>query len=98
MTVGEKIKHRRRAIGLTQAEVARSAGLTEPSVNRIEKGLTRKPQQYTLAKIAEVLGCTVESLSDDFDDVVEMKKEAYITITLSDGLVELLERRKDGNV
>ena len=95
MTVGEKIKHRRRAIGLTQAEVARSAGLTEPSVNRIEKGITRHPQKYTLAKIAEVLGCTVESLSDDFDDVVEMKKEAYITITLSDGLVELLERRKD---
>lgn len=95
MTVGEKIKHRRRAIGLTQAEVARSAGLTEPSVNRIEKGITRHPQQYTLSKIAEVLGCTVESLSDDFDDVVEMKKEAYITITLSDGLVELLERSKE---
>ena len=48
---------------LTQAELARLAGTTEATVNRLENGL-QKPRISTVRRIAEVLGVPAEDLID----------------------------------
>ena len=49
--------------GLTMVELARQAGVTPETVQRIEAGrILKRPQARTIAKLAEVLGCTTEAL------------------------------------
>lgn len=62
------IKERRIAIGMSQGDLADAMGVTQGAVAQWESGLT-KPRINTLAKIAEVLGCTVDDLlKDNFAD------------------------------
>ena len=51
--VGELIKARK-AMGMSQKELAQRCGLPQSTVGRIEAGLV-SPNMLTLAKIAEVL-------------------------------------------
>ena len=49
--------------GLTMVELARQAGVTPETVQRIEAGrILKRPQARTIARLAEVLGCTTEAL------------------------------------
>jgi DNA-binding XRE family transcriptional regulator len=52
---GQAIKGLRRSRKMTQAELAREAGLTQQHIAKIEKGLTR-PRPKTLKKIERTLG------------------------------------------
>jgi putative transcriptional regulator len=55
MSIGEFIKEKRLDIGLMQKELATKCGVTNQTINFIEKGKTN-PSIVTLRKIAEVLG------------------------------------------
>ena len=57
----ENIKELRRKAGLTQAEFAAAAGVTQSTVSQWESGITF-PSTTNLPKIAEILGCTVSDL------------------------------------
>lgn len=59
--IGLKLAHDRRRRGLTQAEVAGGAGVTEADVADYERGMKR-PAPQTLARMAEILGSSIESL------------------------------------
>jgi len=59
--VGEQIKKARRAKGMTQAQLARSAGILRPNLSRIEAGKHR-PTLDTLEKIAAGLKLPVVDL------------------------------------
>lgn len=50
----------REHLGLTQAEVARRAGITQAAYAQMENA--EKPRRATLGKIAAALGVTVEQL------------------------------------
>ena len=52
--LGETVRRRRTELGLTQAELARRAGLKQPAVARLEMGGTM-PSILTLERIAEAL-------------------------------------------
>ena len=54
VSLARKIIKARRAAGLTQAELARRAGIRAETLNRVEKGRTT-PDTATLAKIDRVL-------------------------------------------
>jgi transcriptional regulator with XRE-family HTH domain len=62
MTVGPTIRERRAALGISQEQLAREAGLTWSAVQRLEAGKTTDPHYSTLESIARVLGMTVEEL------------------------------------
>ena len=74
----ETIRERRKAMGLTQKQLAKLIDVTESQVSQIENG-KRNPGFETLLKLGEVFGCSV-------DDIVRNKK---IPDTVSDA--EVLE-------
>jgi len=51
----------REHLGLSQAEVARKAGMKQPALSRIEKGDSR-PRTATLKKLADAMGLQPEQL------------------------------------
>lgn len=54
------LRQRRRAAGLTQAELARAAGLAVRTVRDMERGRTTRPQRTTGVLLADALGLTGE--------------------------------------
>ncbi|NVO31199.1 helix-turn-helix transcriptional regulator [Hymenobacter lapidiphilus] len=61
-SIGDRLRRLRDAAGLTQAELADAAGISRPSLNEIETGITARPRRGTLLKIAAALGVAVETL------------------------------------
>lgn len=57
----QRLKQRTHDLGLSDAEVARRAGLSERRYNHYAKGV-REPDLATLVRICEVLGVTPDSL------------------------------------
>ena len=51
----------REYLGLTQAEVARRMGITQPALSQLESPAAR-PRRATLKRLAEALGVAVEQL------------------------------------
>lgn len=61
--VGENIKKRRKALGLSQAALANRALVSQSAISDIENpNVTKLPNVDTIGKIARVLGCTVDDL------------------------------------
>lgn len=57
----ERLKEKRKALGLTQAELAERIGCTQKDVARWESGV-REPRLTALKKLAEALGCKVDDI------------------------------------
>ena len=64
MTVGERIRERRKECGMTQAEVAKKAGISRSYFSDVEKDYYN-PSIDTLKSIAAALGTTSGILLDD---------------------------------
>ncbi len=60
-SVGALVATRRKAIGLTQAELAEKLGIEQESMSRIETG-NITPSLTRLVSLADALNCSVESL------------------------------------
>lgn len=61
MTLGEKIKSRRRELKLTQQELAKALAVTSQHISAIEQD-KRAPSLASLTRIAEELGVGVDYL------------------------------------
>lgn len=61
-----RIKEVREAKGLSQAQLGRLIGKSEPTVNRYERG-NRKPTRDVLNAIAQALGVPLKSLFVNLD-------------------------------
>lgn len=59
--IGQKVRHRREALGLTGAELAARSGLSPGAVSQIENG-KRTPASTTVMKLAQGLGVEVADL------------------------------------
>jgi transcriptional regulator with XRE-family HTH domain len=60
--IGLRVKARREALGITQAELARRADMSPAHVAFIEQGRRKDVKPATLAKLAQGLECTVDDL------------------------------------
>ena len=58
--LGERIKKLRKELGLTQEELAKKAGISRPTLSRIENGYLGAISAASLFKIIASLGYTVE--------------------------------------
>ena len=67
MELGTKIKYRRSSLGVTQASLAKSIGVSVRTVQRYEEG-TSKPNSIKLAELEKVLKIDLrERVEDDYD-------------------------------
>ncbi|MGH3080450.1 MAG: helix-turn-helix domain-containing protein [Gaiellaceae bacterium] len=57
--IAEQVVNRRRALGLSQAELAELTGTTQSAIARLESG-GRPPRIDTLLRIASALDCELE--------------------------------------
>jgi transcriptional regulator with XRE-family HTH domain len=62
VNIGDRIRMVRKAVGVSQEEVARRAGTSLKNVGEIERGLVTDPHYSTLRGIAHALGMPVEVL------------------------------------
>ncbi|MDL2311186.1 XRE family transcriptional regulator, partial [Peptostreptococcaceae bacterium OttesenSCG-928-C18] len=86
MDIGDKIKNKRMALGLTQEELAERADLTKGFISQIERDLT-SPSVDSLFDILEALGT---NMSDFFK---EEKKEKLV-FTKDDYILNVDEDNK----
>ena len=63
MTIGEKIALRRKALGLTQTELAEKLGTTKQTIGKYEKGIVTNIPLSRVAELADALECTPEYLT-----------------------------------
>jgi transcriptional regulator with XRE-family HTH domain len=68
MTLGQSIAQHRRAVGLTQVQLADRAGLKRKQLQSIETGRYRHSITVrTLARIAAAAGCTPAALLENVE-------------------------------
>ena len=60
--LGENIKRFRQKRKLTQDKLARLADIPYTSITKIETGVIKQPSVQAVAKIAKVLGVSIEEL------------------------------------
>ena len=63
-TFGDLLRRRRDSANLTQEDLARRSGLTPQAIGLLERGERRRPQKYTVGKLAEALGLTGQDLAE----------------------------------
>jgi transcriptional regulator with XRE-family HTH domain len=56
MNVGQDVRERRHAKGLTQGQLSRLAEMDTPRLSEIERGVTTDPRASTLTKLYHALG------------------------------------------
>ena len=64
--VGENIRSFRERLSMTQTELAEQVSVSQPAINRIEKG-TKPPSMKMLESISDVLGCEPADLLSDIE-------------------------------
>ena len=62
MSIGDVVRTRRLAAGLTEDDAARKAGISRPAWSDIERGAVRRPRVRTLESIARALGVELDDL------------------------------------
>lgn len=61
MEIGERIRARRKAIGMTQVVLSQKTGISQSSISDIENK-TNNPSSATLQLIANAFGCSIADL------------------------------------
>ncbi|MDT4809352.1 putative HTH-type transcriptional regulator [compost metagenome] len=62
MNIGERIEAEMKRRDWSEGELARRAGITQPTVHRIIKGESKSPRQVNIQAIAKAYGCSIEWL------------------------------------
>ena len=61
MTIGEILLEKRNALGVSRVDLSRSSGVDISVIWNIENGMTARPQNKTLVKIADALGIDISA-------------------------------------
>lgn len=86
MTIGERVRARRRDLGWSLGELAKQSGVSKGYLSQVESGLAPRPSAETTLKVAIALGVPMNDLLGAEENVPE---------GLPPSLRELGERRKD---
>ena len=69
MSLGQRIRGRRKVLAITQRQLAEALGLTPQHISAIEKD-KRAPSLTSLAKMAEELGVTIDYLVTGKESII----------------------------
>ena len=72
----KRIKERREQTNMTQRELAEAVGVAVPTISMYENG-KREPDGQTMARLATVLGCSVDYLLGVDEKPVDMSDFTY---------------------
>lgn len=95
MTLGKRLLNRRKALKITQQEIARGLGVTPQHISLIEQDKTT-PSLSLLAGLAKELGTTTDFLISGKEGVVTeaisaIKADKKLTIRTKRALIVLIE-------
>lgn len=76
MSLSDRVKSTRERLGMTQAALAKAAGMAQPSLSNIEGGQTKALRGPTLLKLASALQVAPEWLMSD-DSKSEVQRSSY---------------------
>jgi len=82
--LGQAIQQARQSAGLTQQELCHQAGMSYSTLAKIERGAIKTPSVFTVARIASVLGTTLDELLSSVDSglsAVATKKKSKTGIS-----------------
>lgn len=65
MTLGEKIRARRKELGMTMEDLGRAVGVQRSAINKYEKDMIKDPTRTIIAKFARALNVSPLYLLDD---------------------------------
>jgi transcriptional regulator with XRE-family HTH domain len=88
LNVGARIRLRRKALGITQSDLAQALGLTFQQVQKYERGVNRVSASV-LVKIAQRLDCPVSYLLGE--EGGGQHEQIAPSVMVTPGAVELLE-------
>ena len=77
MRFGEKLRKLRKDSHLTQAELAKRAGLGLKTITNYEKGTTYPQDRRVYSVLAEILGTSADYLHNENDDFVSMAGKEF---------------------
>ena len=77
MRFGEKLREARNAAGMTQAELAKVAGLGLKTITNYEKGATYPQNRAVYGRLAAILGVDADYLHNENDDFVARAQQEY---------------------
>ena len=77
MRFGEKLRALRKEKGLTQAELAKQAGLGLKTITNYESGSTYPQNREVYGILAGILGCDTDYLHNEGDDFIAMAQKEY---------------------
>ena len=100
MTIGEKIRYRRKSIGITQLRLAELSGIHPVSIRKYETDkMIPGPEQ--LSRIADALAISYNALASSDDRLFRLETEGDVTgllITLcKEGIIDLTGERDENN-
>jgi XRE family transcriptional regulator, master regulator for biofilm formation len=78
MTFGERLEHRRKEQGWSQAELARRAAIPQGLISRLERGLVKEPGITVVRRLARSLGTTTDYLVGMYDES-ELSRHPVLT-------------------
>ncbi len=102
MSIGERIKQRRKELGLTQNRLAQALGVTPQHISIVEQD-KRAPSLSSLTKLAEELGVTLDYLitgkqTSVTDTIPAIKADTKLSLQSKNCLITLVESLHKLNV
>ena len=68
MPIGERIRRQRNKLGISQRELSRRMGISQPVISDFERGLRDEMTTALLKNFAQHLGCTTDYLVGMYED------------------------------
>src|SRR5690606_30264649 len=65
-SLGRHLQSARIAAGLTQQDLCQKAGISYSTLAKIERGAIKSPSVFTIQRLAEVLGTSLDELMGNF--------------------------------
>jgi len=75
--ISNRVKTARQARNLTQAQLARQAGVSQGTIGNLESGLRQSPRE--LLRIAAALGVSAEWLSSGKEDALALQQDSNVS-------------------